>query len=69
MTGASLLVKLRRSCESAWQIARGVVGETAYEQYLAHHRTAHPDTPPMSKREFWRQHVDRGDRDPGARCC
>ena len=45
---------------------RGVVGERAYENYLAHHTAQHPDTPPMSEREFWRQ---LGDREPPARCC
>ena len=49
-----------------WQVLRGVVGERAYENYLAHHTAQHPDTPPMSEREFWRQ---LGDREPPARCC
>ncbi|QGK69324.1 putative selenoprotein [Allosaccharopolyspora coralli] len=69
MTAASLLSRLAGSARSAWQIARGIVGETAYEQYLEHHRAHHPDTPALGEREFWRAHIDRGDRDPGSRCC
>lgn len=63
------LLRLRRSVRSAWQIARGIVGETAYERYLHHHRTHHPDEPPLPEREFWRRHIDRGDTNPGSRCC
>jgi len=61
--------RLRSALRSGWQIARGVVGETAYERYLEHHRAHHPDREPLGEREFWRRHVDRGDRDPGSRCC
>jgi uncharacterized short protein YbdD (DUF466 family) len=64
-----MLTRLHRSVRSAWQIARGVVGETAYERYLDHHRKHHPDQRPLDEREFWRRHVDRGDTHPGSRCC
>jgi uncharacterized short protein YbdD (DUF466 family) len=66
---ARLLSRLHRSVRSAWHVARGVVGETAYERYLEHHRRHHPDVAPLAEREFWRRHVDRGDHSPGARCC
>ncbi|GAB3490564.1 YbdD/YjiX family protein [Nocardiopsis coralliicola] len=52
-----------------WQIARGVVGARAYEIYLEHHRREHPGVEPMSERAFWRWHIDKGDTNPGARCC
>ncbi|MEY8039278.1 YbdD/YjiX family protein [Saccharopolyspora cebuensis] len=48
---------------------RGVVGEDAYERYLAHHRAHHPDEAPLPEREFWRRHVDRQEANPGSRCC
>ncbi|GLU45804.1 YbdD/YjiX family protein [Nocardiopsis ansamitocini] len=60
---------LARGLSSAWQIARGVVGERAYEIYLEHHARTHAGTPPMGEREFWRHHTDRGDTHPGSRCC
>ncbi|GAB3298158.1 YbdD/YjiX family protein [Parasphingorhabdus pacifica] len=66
---STILPKLCRSARSAWQIARGVVGETAYERYLEHHNAHHPDEPAMGEREFWRRHIDRGDTQPGSRCC
>ncbi|GAA2776893.1 YbdD/YjiX family protein [Saccharopolyspora taberi] len=69
MTSAPILTRLRRSARGAWQVVRGIVGETAYEQYLEHQRTHHPDHPVLTEREFWRRHVDRGDTNPGSRCC
>lgn len=59
----------RRALGSAWQVIRGVMGERAYENYLAHQCAHHPGEPVLGEREFWRQHVDRGDTNPGARCC
>ncbi|MEU6132650.1 YbdD/YjiX family protein [Saccharopolyspora sp. NPDC047091] len=65
----AVLSRLGRSAREAWQITRGIVGETAYERYLEHHRAHHPGTPPLGERDFWRRHVDRGDVNPGSRCC
>jgi uncharacterized short protein YbdD (DUF466 family) len=47
-------------------VLRGIVGERAYEDYLAHHAAHRAGEPPMTEREFWRR---RGDREPPARCC
>ena len=58
--------RLRHAAREAWQVLRGVLGERAYEDYVAHHTAHHPGEPPMSEREFWRR---RGDREPPARCC
>lgn len=69
MSGSGVLSRLRGSARAAWQITRGIVGETAYERYREHHRQHHPDEVPLGEREFWRRHVDRGDRNPGSRCC
>lgn len=60
---------VRRALGEAWHVARGIAGETAYEQYLEHRRRYHPGEAVLGEREFWRQHIDRGDTDPGARCC
>ncbi|GAB2687998.1 hypothetical protein GCM10027271_58850 [Saccharopolyspora gloriosae] len=65
----AVLSRLGRSAREAWQIARGIVGETAYERYLEHHRHHHASSTPLGEREFWRRHVDRGDTHPGSRCC
>jgi uncharacterized short protein YbdD (DUF466 family) len=69
VSSAAVLPRIRAALREAWQVVRGVVGENAYEKYLEHHRLHHPDAQPLSEREFWRQHIDRGDRNPGARCC
>jgi uncharacterized short protein YbdD (DUF466 family) len=61
-----MIDRLRCAAREAWQVLRGIAGERAYENYLAHHAAHHPDDPPMGEREFWRQ---RGDREPPARCC
>ena len=52
-------------------VLRGVMGEHAYDDYLAHHRSTHPDdeAPPMTAREFWRDRSDTQDRNPEGRCC
>ncbi|MFC7328549.1 YbdD/YjiX family protein [Marinactinospora rubrisoli] len=63
------LARIRAALHEAWQIARGITGERAYEIYLDHHRRTHPDRPPMGEREFWRWYIDRGDTQPGSRCC
>ncbi|CAM00836.1 uncharacterized short protein YbdD (DUF466 family) [Saccharopolyspora erythraea NRRL 2338] len=63
------LTRLHRSFRAAWQVVRGVVGETAYERYVEHQRAHHPGEPVLAEREFWRRHVDRGDTNPGSRCC
>jgi uncharacterized short protein YbdD (DUF466 family) len=52
----------------AWYF-KGVMGEHAYQDYLEHHRRAHPGTEPMSEREFWRDKTDRQENNPQGRCC
>lgn len=55
---------------ASWYL-RELSGESGYEHYLAAHmagkHAAHH--PPMTRREFERWRVDRGDTSPGARCC
>ncbi len=67
---------LRALLRAAGRAARGIrwyittlMGDTAYETYVAHHRRNHPDEEPMTERTFWRQRMDDQDRNPGARCC
>ena len=61
--------RLRAALRDAWEVLRGIAGERAYENYLAHQAVHHPGDPVLPEREFWRVHVDRGDRAPSARCC
>jgi len=48
---------------------RELTGEAAYDRYLDRHRLAHPGAPVLPRREFERRRTDRGDQNPGARCC
>ena len=53
---------------AVWRFVRGALGDTAYEQYLAHQRERHPGEAPLSRREFFRREIER--RWSGvARCC
>lgn len=51
-----------------WYVT-SLMGDNAYATYLAHQRRTHPDIPPLTERDFWRQRMDDQDRNPGARCC
>jgi uncharacterized short protein YbdD (DUF466 family) len=48
---------------------REVMGENAYDHYLAHQRRDHPDDRVLSRREFERRRMDQLDDHPRARCC
>lgn len=61
--------RLRAGLREVWQLVRGVAGERAYENYLEHQRRHHPGEPVLAERDFWRQHIDAGDRTPQSRCC
>lgn len=67
---------LRTLASAAGRVGRGIrwymttlMGDTAYETYVAHHRRHHPGEDPVTERQFWRQRMDDQDRNPGARCC
>lgn len=47
----------------SWYV-RELSGETAYDHYLAHHRRRHPDTTPLTRRQF-----DDARTRPAVRCC
>lgn len=59
----------------AWFV-RGVLGEDAYDKYVAHHAATHGAAggcsggePAMTEREFWRDQTDRQEHNPQGRCC
>ncbi|MEO8281954.1 MAG: YbdD/YjiX family protein [Pseudarthrobacter sp.] len=47
----------------------GVLGADAYAKYLEHYHAAGHEEPPLTEREFWRDHTDRQDSNPQGRCC
>ncbi len=66
------MAALRRAAAVLSAVAgyvKGVLGEDAYEKYLAHHGASGCATPAMTVREFWRDKADRQDANPEGRCC
>jgi uncharacterized short protein YbdD (DUF466 family) len=51
-----------------WRALRALSGDDAYERYLEHRAAAHPETPLLSRRQFY---VDEQRRKWGSinRCC
>lgn len=41
-----------------WRGVRRLSGDDAYERYLQHHATHHPDQTPLSKPAFFKQWQD-----------
>ena len=62
-------INLRRGLASVGRYVHAVMGDNAYEVYLAHHRSVHPGVPPMPEKLFWRERDDVQDREPQGRCC
>jgi uncharacterized short protein YbdD (DUF466 family) len=46
-----------------------VLGENAYDHYLAHQRRHHPGEAVLSRREFECRRMDAMEIRPGQRCC
>ncbi|WP_226345284.1 YbdD/YjiX family protein [Agilicoccus flavus] len=68
-SGAAMLGRARRVASSLRWYVRGVVGEDAYDRYVAHLRATHPDAPIPTEREFWREKYAEQERNPKTRCC
>ncbi len=51
------------------QSLRLMVGLPNYDAYVAHHRLVHPDTPPMSYDEFFRERQAARYGAGTGRCC
>lgn len=51
-----------------WYVT-SVMGDRAYADYVAHHRSTHPGHEPLSERMFWIERYREQERDPGSRCC
>lgn len=52
----------------AWGYLRQVTGDDAYERYLAHHRQAHPGSPPLTPEQYFRKRQDEK-WSKVSRCC
>jgi uncharacterized short protein YbdD (DUF466 family) len=78
----TLLAGVRKGALGLVWFFKGVLGEDAYEKYVAHHAAlhaadaasdaagvSHPRHPLLTEREFWRDYTDRQDQNPQGRCC
>ena len=65
---ATMLERAAARIRGALHAMHVIVGGPDYDGYLAHVRTHHPGTIPVSREEFERGQHDRRTR-PGARCC
>nr|WP_105035552.1 YbdD/YjiX family protein [Cryobacterium aureum] len=74
----TLLAGVRRGARGVVWYLKGVLGEDAYEKYVAHHASecetdaevgGHAEHPLLTEREFWRDQTDRQDKNPQGRCC
>ena len=56
--------------KQADRILRQVVGMPDYDRYLAHQQTCHPGGVPLTRKEFFAQHIERryGGKN-STRCC
>jgi uncharacterized short protein YbdD (DUF466 family) len=61
--------RLRRAVAGTLWYVREVMGENAYDHYLAHQGRDHPDEPVLSRREFACRRMDEMEIRPGQRCC
>jgi uncharacterized short protein YbdD (DUF466 family) len=61
--------RLRQALAGALWYVREVMGENAYDHYLAHQRRHHPGEPVLSRREFECRRLDWMEVEPGQRCC
>ena len=43
----------QRQFHTAWSFIRSLATDDAYECYLAHHRQAHANSPPLDRRSFY----------------
>jgi uncharacterized short protein YbdD (DUF466 family) len=64
-----MTARLRRAVAGALWYVREVMGENAYERYLAHQRRGHPGEPVLPRREFECRRMDGMEIRPGQRCC
>ncbi len=57
--GRESLLRSVPSLRLLWGWLRAVSGDDAYERYLAHCAREHPGRPPVSRRAFYRDSLER----------
>ena len=50
---------MKSYCLSIWEFLRTLATDNAYERYLQHHRCAHAERAPMSRRAFYLREQQR----------
>ena len=65
----NLIGRLGGALRQARWYTRQLMGDSAYENYLARHAAVHPDHPPMTEREFWRWRDDFNEDNVQSGCC
>jgi uncharacterized short protein YbdD (DUF466 family) len=59
---------LGRFMSVAWRTLRALLGDDAYERYLAHVRNHHPDRVPLAREAFYSAELERR-WSQVSRCC
>lgn len=60
---------LNRAVRGVGWYVTSLMGDRAYGNYVAHHRSTHDGQPPLNEREFWKERYREQDLTPGSRCC
>lgn len=50
---------MKQFLAAGFSLLRGVVGDDAYEKYLAHHERTHPEQVPMTPEAFFRAQLEQ----------
>ena len=66
---ASVGAAVAKGCRGLAWYFEGMLGADAYRKYLEHHQQVHPGEEPLTERAYWREAMDRQDRNPQGRCC
>ncbi|MDY5152563.1 Uncharacterized short protein YbdD, DUF466 family [Actinobaculum suis] len=61
--------RLRAQLAYAGQLWRAFTGEAAYDRYVERHQRHHPDCPPLTAKEFWRQRAEWNEHNVQSGCC
>ena len=63
------LQRLSARLARAGAVLRAVAGVPDYDRYLAHMRTHHPGTAPLTRDDFARTRMAERYEKPGSKCC
>jgi uncharacterized short protein YbdD (DUF466 family) len=62
------MTRLAGAWRRCWACLRSFTGDDAYERYLVHRRSAHPDEAALDRSRFYRAEIERRWSEPN-RCC